>query len=153
MVAGVLDGDAGDIEVDGQRMHPGALAVKQQIGYVPQDIALYPDLTGRENLRFFASLYHLSRSEVRDHTAEVLDVVGLGDRADDQVKQYSGGMKRRINIAVGLIHRPRLLILDEPTVGVDPQTQLHPREHRAAQRRGHGRALHDPLHGGGRAAV
>jgi ABC-2 type transport system ATP-binding protein len=123
MVAGVLDTDAGDIEVDGQRMHPGALAVKEQIGYVPQDVALYPDLTGRENLRFFASLYHLRRHEVRDRTAEVLDVVGLSDRADDQVKKYSGGMKRRINIAVGLIHRPRLLILDEPTVGVDPQSR------------------------------
>jgi ABC-2 type transport system ATP-binding protein len=123
MVAGVLDTDAGDIDVDGHRMHPGALAVKEQIGYVPQDIALYPDLTGRENLRFFASLYHLRRREARDRTAEVLDVVGLSDRADDQVKKYSGGMKRRINIAVGLIHRPRLLILDEPTVGVDPQSR------------------------------
>jgi ABC-2 type transport system ATP-binding protein len=123
MVAGVLDPDAGDIDVDGQDMHPGALAVKGQIGYVPQDIALYPDLTGRENLRFFASLYHLRRREATERTTEVLDVVGLADRADDQVKTYSGGMKRRINIAIGLIHRPRLLILDEPTVGVDPQSR------------------------------
>ncbi|HSE10624.1 MAG TPA: ABC transporter ATP-binding protein [Nocardioidaceae bacterium] len=123
MVAGVLDADAGDIDVGGQRMHPGALEVKGQIGYVPQDIALYPDLTGKENLRFFASLYHLRRREAAERTAEVLDVVGLTDRADDQVKTYSGGMKRRINIAIGLIHQPRLLILDEPTVGVDPQSR------------------------------
>jgi ABC-2 type transport system ATP-binding protein len=123
MVAGVLDADAGDIDVDGQRMHPGALAVKGQIGYVPQDIALYPDLTGRENLRFFASLYHLRRRDATERTAEVLEVVGLTDRANDQVKTYSGGMKRRINIAIGLLHRPRLLILDEPTVGVDPQSR------------------------------
>jgi len=123
MVAGVLDADGGDVDVDGQRMHPGALAVKGQIGYVPQDIALYPDLTGRENLRFFASLYHLRRRDAAERTAEVLEVVGLTDRANDQVKTYSGGMKRRINIAVGLLHRPRLLILDEPTVGVDPQSR------------------------------
>ena len=123
MVAGVLDADAGVVDVDGQRMHPGALGVKGQIGYVPQDIALYPDLTGKENLRFFASLYHLRRREAVERTAEVLEVVGLTDRADDQVKKYSGGMKRRLNIAIGLIHRPRLLILDEPTVGVDPQSR------------------------------
>ena len=123
MVAGVLDAEAGVVDVDGQRMRPGALAVKGEIGYVPQDIALYPDLTGKENLRFFASLYHLRRREAMDRTAEVLEVVGLTDRADDQVKKYSGGMKRRINIAIGLLHRPRLLILDEPTVGVDPQSR------------------------------
>ncbi|MGH3330876.1 MAG: ABC transporter ATP-binding protein [Nocardioidaceae bacterium] len=123
MVAGVLDSDAGDIRVDGKAMHPGALEVKKGIGYVPQEIALYPDLTGMENLRFFASLYQLGRREARDRVAEVLDVVGLTERAGDQVKKYSGGMKRRLNIAVGLIHRPRLLILDEPTVGVDPQSR------------------------------
>ena len=89
----------------------------------PRTSRVYPDLTGRENLRFFASLYRLDRRQSRDRVADVLDTVGLADRADEQVKKYSGGMKRRLNIAVGLIHRPRLLILDEPTVGVDPQSR------------------------------
>ena len=123
MVAGVLDADGGEILVDGQPMSPSALEVKRRIGYVPQDIALYPDLTGGENLHFFASLYQLGRDESRDRVAEVLDVVGLAERAGDRVDTYSGGMKRRLNIAVGLLHRPRLLILDEPTVGVDPQSR------------------------------
>jgi ABC-2 type transport system ATP-binding protein len=123
MVAGVLDADGGEVLVDGIRMDPSAREAKARIGYVPQDVAVYPDLTGRENLRFFASLYRLERRLARDRVAEVLDIVGLADRADEQVKKYSGGMKRRLNIAVGLIHRPRLLILDEPTVGVDPQSR------------------------------
>ena len=123
IVAGVLEADAGQVLIDGVPMRPGALAVKSRIGYVPQDIALYPDLSGEENLRFFAALYRLPREQARSRVAEVLDVVGLADRAKDQVKKYSGGMKRRLNIAVGLVHRPRLLILDEPTVGVDPQSR------------------------------
>ncbi|HSE54191.1 MAG TPA: ABC transporter ATP-binding protein [Nocardioidaceae bacterium] len=123
MVAGVLEGDGGEVTLDGLRMDPSALDAKALIGYVPQDVALYPDLTARENLRFFASLYKLGRQEARARVAEVLEVVGLSERADDQVKTYSGGMKRRLNIGAGLIHRPRLLILDEPTVGVDPQSR------------------------------
>jgi ABC-2 type transport system ATP-binding protein len=123
MVAGVLDADGGEVLVDGIRMDPSARVAKASIGYVPQDVAVYPDLTGRENLRFFASLYRLDRHRAAERVAEVLDTVGLTDRADEQVKKYSGGMKRRLNIAVGLIHRPRLLILDEPTVGVDPQSR------------------------------
>ncbi len=123
MVAGVLEADAGEVLVAGLRMRPDALDAKAAIGYVPQDIALYPDLSGLENLRFFSSLYHLTRREARARVEDVLGVVGLTDRARDQVKTYSGGMKRRLNIAVGLIHRPQLLILDEPTVGVDPQSR------------------------------
>ncbi|MFI5623654.1 ABC transporter ATP-binding protein [Nocardioides sp. NPDC051685] len=123
MVSGVLAADSGSILVDGLEMHPGALRAKADIGYVPQDVALYPDLTGRENLFFFASLYRIGRREARSRVAEVLDIVGLADRAGDRVQKYSGGMKRRLNIAVGLIHRPRLLVLDEPTVGVDPQSR------------------------------
>jgi ABC-2 type transport system ATP-binding protein len=109
--------------VDGVAMTPHSLAAKARIGYVPQDIALYPDLSARENLRFFSSLFRLGRRASRARVEEVLDVVGLTDRAADTVQTYSGGMKRRLNIAVGLIHRPRLLILDEPTVGVDPQSR------------------------------
>ena len=123
MVSGVLEADSGSVQVDGVEMRPGALAAKAAIGYVPQDVALYPDLTGRENLLFFASLYRIGRRQARDRVAEVLDVVGLTERAGERVEKYSGGMKRRLNIAVGLIHRPRLLVLDEPTVGVDPQSR------------------------------
>lgn len=123
IVAGVLEGDSGEVVVDGLPMGPGALEAKALIGYVPQEVALYPDLSARENLRFFASLYRLGRQEAKRRVDEVLDVVGLADRAGDQVKKYSGGMKRRLNIAVGLLHGPRLLILDEPTVGVDPQSR------------------------------
>lgn len=123
MVAGVLRADAGEVSVAGQPMTPRTPAVKARIGYVPQDVALYPDLSGRENLRFFARLYGLSRAEARSRVAEVLETIGLAERARDPVGQYSGGMKRRLNIGVGLLHQPRLLILDEPTVGVDPQSR------------------------------
>jgi len=90
---------------------------------VPQDLAIYPDLSGRENLRFFARLYGLSGDELGRRIDAVLEIVGLADRAGDLAKEYSGGMKRRLNIAIGLLHEPRLLILDEPTVGVDPQSR------------------------------
>jgi ABC-2 type transport system ATP-binding protein len=119
----VLEADSGEVWVEGRSMSPSALAAKARIGYVPQDVALYPDLSGRENLHFFASLYRMDRRTARTRVEEVLDVVGLADRAREQVKKYSGGMKRRLNIAVGLLHRPSLLILDEPTVGVDPQSR------------------------------
>jgi ABC-2 type transport system ATP-binding protein len=123
MVAGILTRDAGDIRVMDRPISTGSPAGKSDIGYVPQDIAVYPDLTGAENLRFFATLYGLSRSKARGRVTEVLETVGLRDRARERVATYSGGMKRRLNIAVGLLHRPRLLILDEPTVGVDPQSR------------------------------
>ncbi|NUR85238.1 MAG: ABC transporter ATP-binding protein, partial [Nonomuraea sp.] len=120
LIAGILAADAGQVLVAGR---PQSVAAKALIGYVPQDLALYPDLSGRENLRFFARLYRLGRAESRTRVAEVLDLVGLADRAGDPVKEYSGGMKRRLNIAAGLLHRPPLLILDEPTAGVDPQSR------------------------------
>jgi len=90
---------------------------------VPPDLAIYPDLTGRENLMFFARLYSMPTPEAKRRTDEVLALTGLADRAGDQTKQYSGGMKRRLNIGIGLLHQPKLLILDEPTVGVDPQSR------------------------------
>ncbi|SER70183.1 ABC transporter ATP-binding protein [Lentzea albida] len=119
MVTGVLERDAGEVVVEGIAMSTRATAAKRLVGYVPQELALYPDLTGRENLRFFASLYGAGRKRV-DH---VLDVVGLAERADDLAREYSGGMKRRLNVAIGLLHEPRLLVLDEPTAGVDPQSR------------------------------
>jgi len=123
MIVGILERDAGEVLIDGQPLTPTRTRVKSLIGYVPQALAVYPDLTGRENLRFFARLYGMPRAEAARRGDEVLDVVGLADRAGDPVKEYSGGMQRRLNIAIGLLHRPRLLVLDEPTAGVDPQSR------------------------------
>ncbi|HET7338315.1 MAG TPA: ABC transporter ATP-binding protein [Candidatus Dormibacteraeota bacterium] len=123
MVAGLLSPDSGDITVAGRRMTTTADDAKALIGYVPQDVAIYPDLSARENLMFFARLYGLSATDARRRTDEVLQTIGLADRARERTKQYSGGMKRRLNIGIGLLNRPKLLILDEPTVGVDPQSR------------------------------
>ncbi|HVE91005.1 MAG TPA: ABC transporter ATP-binding protein, partial [Actinomycetota bacterium] len=123
MLCGLLRPDAGEITVAGRRMDTGDPQVKSAIGYVPQEIALYPDLTARENLRFFGRLYGLSGRDLGSRIDETLDLVGLADRGDDRVSTYSGGMQRRLNIAAGLLHRPKLLVLDEPTVGVDPQSR------------------------------
>ena len=123
MVCGLLRPDGGNVDVAGTRVDQHATKAKAAIGYVPQEIALYPDLTGRENLRFFARLYGLRGTHRDERVDACLDLVGLADRADDRVDKYSGGMQRRLNIAVGLLHEPRLLVLDEPTVGVDPQSR------------------------------
>ncbi len=123
MVCGLLEPDAGTVVVCGQRMSTTARDAKRTLGFVPQDLAVYPDLTGRENLRFFARVQGLGRDELRTRVDEVLELVGLTERGDDRVEEYSGGMKRRLNIGIGLLHRPRLLLLDEPTVGVDPQSR------------------------------
>jgi ABC-2 type transport system ATP-binding protein len=123
MICGLLTRDGGDVTIDGARIDVGAVATKASIGYVPQELALYPDLTGHENLSFFGRLYGLGGAQLRDRIAEVLDLVGLADRARDRTDKYSGGMQRRLNIAIGLLHQPRLLLLDEPTVGVDPQSR------------------------------
>jgi ABC-2 type transport system ATP-binding protein len=123
MICGLLRPDAGTVTVAGRQIRPDDPRGKSAIGLVPQDIALYPDLSARENLMFFARLQGLSRRQRATRTAEVLAVVGLADRADDRIDTYSGGMKRRANIAAALLHEPALLILDEPTVGVDPQSR------------------------------
>jgi len=123
MVCGLLEPDEGEVVLGGVRMTTGSVETKGSIGYVPQDVAVYPDLTGRENLRFFARLYGMPPAEARRRIDEVLETIGLADRADDRADEYSGGMKRRLNIGIGLLHRPRLLVLDEPTVGVDPQSR------------------------------
>jgi ABC-2 type transport system ATP-binding protein len=123
MVTGILTPDAGEIRVDGDAMSLHALAAKARIGFVPQEIAVYRDLTGRENLRLFARLYGLRRAAARARVEQVLEIIGLADRAGDLAKSYSGGMQRRLNIGIGLLHAPRLLVLDEPTVGVDPQSR------------------------------
>jgi ABC-2 type transport system ATP-binding protein len=123
MVCGLLACDAGEVTLDGVPIDVGAVAAKAGIGYVPQDLAIYPDLTGRENLEFFGRLYGLAGAKLRDRIGEVLEIVGLTARAGDRTDKYSGGMQRRLNIGIGLLHQPRLLLLDEPTVGVDPQSR------------------------------
>jgi ABC-2 type transport system ATP-binding protein len=123
MISGLLERDAGEVVVDGKQLSTTSVDAKSAIGYVPQDLAIYPDLTARENLRFFGRLYGLRGDELKKRVDEVLEIVGLADRAGDPTKEYSGGMKRRLNIGVGLLHHPKLLILDEPTVGVDPQSR------------------------------
>jgi ABC-2 type transport system ATP-binding protein len=123
MICGLLDRDAGEVEVAGQPVTTSATEVRAEIGFVPQEIALYPDLTAAENLRLFGRLYGLSKQELGPRIGEVLELVGLADRAGDRVETYSGGMKRRANLAAGLLHHPKLLVLDEPTVGVDPQSR------------------------------
>ena len=123
MICGLIDRDAGEVSVAGRAMSGSGVKAKALIGYVPQDIALYPDLTAEENLRFFGRLYGLGGSELADRVSRILDVVGLADRRQERVAHFSGGMKRRLNIGAGIIHDPRVLILDEPTVGVDPQSR------------------------------
>ncbi|HLU31839.1 MAG TPA: ABC transporter ATP-binding protein, partial [Acidimicrobiia bacterium] len=123
MIAGLLQPDNGTVEILGRKMTAGALEVRATVGLVPQDLAIYPDLTGEENLRFFGRLYDMNGSDLATRIDEVLETVGLADRRGDKTSEYSGGMKRRLNIAIGLLHRPQFLILDEPTVGVDPQSR------------------------------
>jgi ABC-2 type transport system ATP-binding protein len=123
MLCGLLPADGGEVLVAGQRMEARNPGVRAAIGYVPQEIALYPTLTARENLAFFGRLYGLRGADLDARIDAGLELAGLVDRARDRVDTYSGGMKRRLNIAAGLLHRPRLLVLDEPTVGVDPQSR------------------------------
>jgi ABC-2 type transport system ATP-binding protein len=123
MICGLLDSDAGEVTVNGLPVTLRSLDAKAHIGYVPQDLALYPDLNARENLHFFGRLYGLKGAALDARIDAALAVVGLADRADERIDRYSGGMKRRANIAAGLLHEPSLLVLDEPTVGVDPQSR------------------------------
>ncbi|WP_237565443.1 ABC transporter ATP-binding protein [Ornithinimicrobium cavernae] len=123
MIAGLLEADEGSVTVVGQPMGPTKVAPKRHLGLVPQDLAIYPDLSARENLTFFGRLQGLSGGGLRARVAEVLELTGLTDRAKGPTKEFSGGMKRRLNIGIGLLHQPTLLILDEPTVGVDPQSR------------------------------
>lgn len=125
MLSGLLDPSSGDILVDGFSIRKQPLEVKKRIGLVPQELAIYESLTARENVTFFAKLYGLKGSLLRDRVDEALQFVGLLERAKDKPSTFSGGMKRRLNIACAIMHRPKLIIMDEPTVGIDPQSRNH----------------------------
>ena len=114
---------SGDATVCGYSVLKDPMAVKRCIGVVPQELALYEDLTALENLNFWGKMYGMSGKALSDRIAEVLDQIGLTDKAKQRVKTYSGGMKRRVNIGIGLLHKPKLLFMDEPTVGIDPQSR------------------------------
>ena len=114
---------SGDATIAGHSITRHPMNVRNAIGVVPQDLALYEDLTARENLTFWGQMYGLSGSALKNRVKEVLGQIGLVDKAKDRVKTYSGGMKRRVNIGVGLLHKPKLLFMDEPTVGIDPQSR------------------------------
>lgn len=125
MLTGVLEPTSGTARIGGHDILKEPLEVKRINGLVPQDLALYPTLSARANLQFFGRIYGMRGKELKERVDDVLRVVALSERADEPIEKYSGGMKRRINIAAGLVHQPRLLFLDEPTVGVDPQSRNH----------------------------
>jgi len=124
IIAALLPPDGGDVRVDGTPLSTAA-AYKRRLGYVPQEISLAEKLTARENLALIGRLYDLGGAGLKHRVSETLEAVGLADRADDTVSTFSGGMKRRLNIAGALLHQPKLLLLDEPTAGVDPQARAY----------------------------
>jgi ABC-2 type transport system ATP-binding protein len=125
ILAGLTDASAGRVTLFGEPFTTRSVAARRLVGLATQDVAVYPELTARENLHFFGRLYGLGGGDLRTRTAEMLELAALTDRADKRAGTFSGGMKRRLNLAVALVHRPRLLILDEPTTGVDPQSRNH----------------------------
>ncbi|WP_028561550.1 ABC transporter ATP-binding protein [Paenibacillus pinihumi] len=125
LLAGLLKADSGEITVEGISVDRQPREVKKRIGLVPQELAIYESLTARENVTFFARLYGLRGKLLRDRVSEALEFVGLGERGGNKPSGFSGGMKRRLNIACAITHRPKVIIMDEPTVGIDPQSRNH----------------------------
>jgi ABC-2 type transport system ATP-binding protein len=123
MISGLVDPTRGDAEIGGFSITHQPIEAKKLMGVVPQEIALYNTLTGRQNLEFFGKMYGLRGELLSERVDEVLEFVGLTDRQKDKVENYSGGMKRRLNVGVGLLHKPELVYMDEPTVGIDPQSR------------------------------
>ncbi len=124
MIIGVLKPDGGSVSIDGVS-DPSVAKARRAIGIAPQSLSLYDNLTAQENLAFFARLYGLSAGRLRDRVDWALEFAGLGDRRRSRVKTFSGGMQRRLNLAAALVHDPQIILLDEPTVGVDPQSRNH----------------------------
>ncbi|MBL4968764.1 ABC transporter ATP-binding protein [Bacillus halotolerans] len=125
ILSGVLSATSGNVTILGHNVKNSAKKMKKGIGIVPQDIAIYEDISAEQNVRFFASLYSLKGKELKARVKEALGLVQLYDRKDDKPKTFSGGMKRRLNIACAIAHQPKLIIMDEPTVGIDPQSRNH----------------------------
>ncbi len=125
MISTLLPPSRGEILYEGESIIKDPKTIRKRLGVVPQDIALYPTLTGYENLRFWGNIYGLKGAELKKRINEVSDIIELNGRLKDRVDKYSGGMKRRLNIGAALLHRPELLIMDEPTVGIDPQSRNH----------------------------
>lgn len=125
MLAGLLEPDEGDALIMGHSVRGAPEAAKASLGVVPQDIALYPDLSARENLVFWGKMYGLRGAALSARVNEVLETIGLTDRQKDHISKFSGGMKRRVNIGAALLHKPAVVIMDEPTVGIDPQSRRH----------------------------
>jgi len=125
MLSGLLQPDDGDARLMGHSVRSDGEAAKAALGVVPQDIALYPDLSARENLNFWGKMYGLRGAQLKQRVDEVLAIIGLADRQKGRVGTFSGGMKRRVNIGVALLHKPQVIIMDEPTVGIDPQSRRH----------------------------
>lgn len=123
IISSILDPDSGSVMISGMDLAKNKIACKQLIGVVPQEIALYDRLSAQENLMFWGSLYGVDKATLLKRSEETLQLLGLYDRKNDKVKTYSGGMKRRINIASALLHEPKILFMDEPTVGIDPQSR------------------------------
>ncbi|MEK5490549.1 ABC transporter ATP-binding protein [Paenibacillus sp. FSL R7-0297] len=125
MICGLLKADSGEILIDGLSVREKPLEVKKRIGLVPQELALYENMSAAENVSFFGKLYGLRGKLLKERIQEALEFTGLSDRAREKPSTFSGGMKRRLNIACAIMHRPRLIIMDEPTVGIDPQSRNH----------------------------
>ena len=121
----ILKKDEGEILYFGKPMEKNEKEIKKNLGIVPQDLAIYEDISAYRNIKFFASLYGLKKQALEEAVTEALTFVGLEERKNDKPKTYSGGMKRRLNIACSIAHKPKILILDEPTVGIDPQSRNH----------------------------
>lgn len=123
MIATLLEPTSGSILFMGESIQTDPKRIQEVLGFVPQEIALYPTLTGKENLQFWGRVYGLRGSELKERITEISQVIGLDERLKDRVDTYSGGMKRRLNIGVALLHKPAFIIMDEPTVGIDPQSR------------------------------
>jgi ABC-2 type transport system ATP-binding protein len=125
IITGILEANSGTAQVLGMDSRKNADAIRRQVGYVPQEITLYDKISAYQNLVFFGEMYGVRGNTLKQKIKEVLELVGLTERAQDPIRTFSGGMKRRINIAAALLHNPKLVILDEPTVGIDPQSRNH----------------------------